>query len=70
MNTHEHDREPDVRRRIERLEALIQDLERLPDPAARDQARELVQALLDFHGAAVSRAARPTSPLWERPGTC
>ena len=47
--------EPEVRRRIEHLETLIQDLERLPDPAARDQARELVQTLLDFHGAAVSR---------------
>ena len=47
--------EPEVRRRIEHLEALIQDLERLPDPAARDQARELVQALLEFHGAALAR---------------
>jgi Fe-S cluster biogenesis protein NfuA len=47
--------ETDVRRRIEHLETLIQNLERLPDPAARDQARELVQTLLDFHGAAVAR---------------
>jgi Fe-S cluster biogenesis protein NfuA len=47
--------EPEARRRIEHLEALIHNLERLPDPAVRDQARELVQTLLDFHGAAVSR---------------
>jgi Fe-S cluster biogenesis protein NfuA len=47
--------EPEVRRRIEHLETLIQDLERLPDPAAREQARELVQTLLDFHGAAVAK---------------
>ncbi len=47
--------EPDVRRRIEHLEALIQNLERLPDPAARDQTRELVQTLLDFHGAAIAK---------------
>jgi Fe-S cluster biogenesis protein NfuA len=46
--------EPEVRRRIEHLEVLIQNLEQLPDPAARDQARELVQTLLDFHGAAIS----------------
>ena len=61
--------EPDVRRRIEHLEALIQDLERLPDPAARDQARELVQTLLDFHGAAIAQAARAESPAWASPGT-
>ena len=47
--------EPEVKRRIEHLEALIQSLERLPDPAARDQARELVRTLLDFHGAAIAK---------------
>ena len=47
--------DPEARRRIEHLETLIQNLERLPDPAARDQARELVQTLLDFHGAALAR---------------
>jgi Fe-S cluster biogenesis protein NfuA len=43
------------RRQIERLEVLIQDIERLPDPNARAHAQELVQALLDFHGAALNR---------------
>jgi Fe-S cluster biogenesis protein NfuA len=57
--------EPEVKRRIEHLEALIQDLERLPDPAARDQARELVQTLLDFHGAAVSRLLERIAELGE-----
>jgi Fe-S cluster biogenesis protein NfuA len=47
--------EPEVRRRIEHLENLIKNLERLPDPAARDQARELVQTLLDVHGAAIAK---------------
>jgi Fe-S cluster biogenesis protein NfuA len=47
--------DPESRRRIEHLETLIQNLERLPDPAAREQARELVQTLLDFHGTALGR---------------
>jgi Fe-S cluster biogenesis protein NfuA len=41
----------DSRRRIEHLETLIHNLERLPDPTAR----ELAQTLLDFHGAALGR---------------
>ncbi len=49
-NTPAPDRES--KGRIEHLETLIQNLERLPDPAAREQARELVQTLLDFHGTA------------------
>jgi Fe-S cluster biogenesis protein NfuA len=57
--------EPEVTRRIEHLETLIQDLERLPDPAARDQARELVQTLLDFHGAAVSTILKRIAELGE-----
>jgi Fe-S cluster biogenesis protein NfuA len=47
--------EPNVKRKIEHLENLIKNLERLPDPAARDQARELVQTLLDVHGAAIAK---------------
>ena len=58
-------KEPEVRRRIEHLETLIHDLERLPDPAARDQARELVQTLLDFHGAAVSKILKRIAELGE-----
>jgi Fe-S cluster biogenesis protein NfuA len=57
--------EPEVKRRIEHLETLIHDLEQLPDPAARDQARELVQTLLDFHGAAVSTILNRIAELGE-----
>jgi Fe-S cluster biogenesis protein NfuA len=56
---------PEVRRRIEHLETLIHDLERLPDSAGREQARELVQTLLDFHGAAVAKLLERIAGLGE-----
>lgn len=62
MNTHA---DLDIKRRIERLETLIQDLDRLTDPVAREQAREVVQTLLDFHGAAVSRLLDRIAALGE-----
>jgi Fe-S cluster biogenesis protein NfuA len=58
-------RDPEIRRRIEHLETLIHDLERLPDPAAREQAREMVQTLLDFHGAAVARLLERDADMGE-----
>jgi len=57
--------DPEARRRIEHLETLIQNLERLPDPTARDQARELVQTLLDFHGTALGRLLGRVGDLGE-----
>jgi Fe-S cluster biogenesis protein NfuA len=57
--------DPEARRRLEHLETLIHNLERLPDPAARDQARELVRTLLDFHGAAVSKLLDRIAALGE-----
>jgi len=47
--------EKEIRGKLERLESLIQDIERLPDPGARDHAKGLVQALLEFHGMAIGR---------------
>jgi Fe-S cluster biogenesis protein NfuA len=55
----------EARRRIERLETLIHNLERLPDPAARDEARDLVQTLLDFHGTAIERMLGRVADLGE-----
>jgi Fe-S cluster biogenesis protein NfuA len=52
VSTHE-DRE--IQGQLERLEALIQGIEELPDPTARAHARELVQSILGFHGAALAR---------------
>ncbi len=39
----------------ERLDALIADIERLADPVLRAKAQELVQGLLDYHGAGLRR---------------
>jgi Fe-S cluster biogenesis protein NfuA len=50
-----HTPDPDFTSKLQRLEALVQQAERLPDPAARSQARELVQALLDLHGVGLAR---------------
>jgi Fe-S cluster biogenesis protein NfuA len=41
--------------RMQRIEALIQEAEQLPDPSAQTLARELVQALLELHGAGFSQ---------------
>jgi Fe-S cluster biogenesis protein NfuA/nitrite reductase/ring-hydroxylating ferredoxin subunit len=41
--------------RVERVEALLEQVEALPDPDARDVATELVQALLDLYGEAFAR---------------
>ena len=39
----------------ERIEALLEEVEGLPDPAARDAALELVQTLLDLYGEGLAR---------------
>ena len=41
--------------RMQRIEVLIQTLDRLTDPQAKEGARALVQALLDVHGAGLAR---------------
>jgi Fe-S cluster biogenesis protein NfuA len=48
-----NDRE--FRQRIGRIEALIQEIERCPDAAARARTQEIVQSLLDLHGAGLER---------------
>ncbi|WP_406699273.1 NifU family protein [Singulisphaera sp. Ch08] len=44
----------DFRSRIGRIETLIDEIERFADPVAQGQAREIVQALLEFHAAALA----------------
>jgi Fe-S cluster biogenesis protein NfuA len=41
--------------RLRRLDDLLQEVERLADPAAQARTREIVQALLDLHGAGLGR---------------
>jgi Fe-S cluster biogenesis protein NfuA len=45
----------EFRAQMERLDALLQEVEHLPDPRARDDVRELVRAVLDLHGAGLAR---------------
>ena len=40
---------------MEKIEALIAKVEKLPDPQARADMLALVQALMDFHGAGIER---------------
>ena len=41
--------------RLGRVEELIAALEGAPDPAMREQARDLIQSLLDLHGTGIER---------------
>jgi hypothetical protein len=40
---------------LHRLTALIAALDALPDPAAREPAREVLELMLDLHGLALTR---------------
>jgi Fe-S cluster biogenesis protein NfuA len=46
----------EFRKRMERIETLIHEVEHFPDPKARTHTREIIQAILDLHGAALERA--------------
>jgi Fe-S cluster biogenesis protein NfuA len=41
--------------RLERLDDLVREVERFTDPAAQAHMREIVQAVLDLHGAGLER---------------
>ena len=47
--------EKDFQKRVQRIGALVQDLESVADPASRAAATELVQLLMDLHGAGLER---------------
>ncbi len=40
---------------MKRIDDLLQEIERFKDPQAQTQTRQIVQALMDFHSAAVER---------------
>ena len=47
--------EKDFQQRVQRIGELVQELEAIADPAVRAAAKELVQLLMDLHGAALER---------------
>ena len=49
----------DVSDRVERVEALLEQMESVPDRVAREAAMELVQALLDLYGEGLARTIAP-----------
>ncbi len=42
-------------KRVRRVEGLIQDMQKLPDPSARAMAKDLAQSLMDLHGTGLER---------------
>ena len=48
--------EKDFQERVRRIGALVEEIEAIADPAARSSARQLVQLVMEFHGAALERA--------------
>ena len=47
--------EKDFQGRVQRIGELVQELDSIADPAVRARAKELVQSLLDLHGAGLER---------------
>lgn len=45
----------DFRERVQRIGGLVQEIEAIADPALRASTKELVQSLMDLHGAAFER---------------
>jgi len=45
----------EARERVEEVEALLGEIEELPDPVARTRSLELVEALLDLYGEGLAR---------------
>jgi len=46
----------EFRERVQRIGALVQEIETIADPAVRAGTRQLVQSLMELHGAALERA--------------
>ena len=47
--------ETDFQARVQKIGELVQELDSIADPAVRARAKELVQSLLDLHGAGLER---------------
>jgi Fe-S cluster biogenesis protein NfuA len=46
----------DFQERVRRIGALVEEIESIADPAVRTSTRQLVQLVMEFHGAAIDRA--------------
>src|SRR5580692_5647635 len=46
----------DFREDMQRIGGLVQEMESIADPAVRATAKDLVQSLMDLHGAALEKA--------------
>ena len=45
----------ELRGRMQRLESLLSEVDDRADPATKAQVREIVQSLMDYHGAAIEK---------------
>jgi Fe-S cluster biogenesis protein NfuA len=52
----------EARERVARVDALLEDVEALADPAARELALDLVQALLELYGEGLARITGGADP--------
>lgn len=57
----------ELRERIQRIGGLVEEVEAIADPAVRARTKDLVQSLMDLHGAALERALEIVSDS-EEPG--
>lgn len=55
----------DFRELVQRIGGLVQEIEAIADPAVHASTKELVQALMDLHGAALERAMEIVSAAGE-----
>ena len=46
----------ELQQRIQRIGGLVQEIESIADPSVRAPTKQLVQLLMDFHGAGLDRA--------------
>ena len=56
--------------RMHRIEGLIHDMEKLPDPAVQAMVREIVQSLLELHGAGLAGILDHLLQAGEPAGLC
>jgi Fe-S cluster biogenesis protein NfuA len=59
------DQDTELQSRMRQLDTLLQEADAIADPAARAATGQVIQALMDFHGAAVSRIVARLGELGE-----